>query len=79
MEIREVSPFTQYRAVDVTMYDLIYGEQKLLDHECDSESFQAVIGPPPTPCLAMSSTSLCTPTFWAEDVEGNTSKHEPKS
>ena len=29
-EIREVSPFTQYRAVDVTMHDLIYGEQKLM-------------------------------------------------
>ena len=27
-ETRQVSPFTQYRAVDVTMYDLIYGEQK---------------------------------------------------
>ena len=29
VEIREVSPFTQYRAVDVTMYDLIYGEEKV--------------------------------------------------
>merc|ERR1712029_1007785 len=26
--IREVSPFTQYRAVDVTMYDLIYGSHR---------------------------------------------------
>ena len=29
VEIREVSPFTLYRAVDVTMYDLIYGEKKV--------------------------------------------------
>ena len=28
-EIRQVSPFTQYRAVDVTMYDLIYGEENM--------------------------------------------------
>ena len=37
VEIREVSPFTQYRAVDVTMYDLIYGEESLvLDQKYDA-------------------------------------------
>ena len=29
-EVRQVSPFTQYRAVDVTMYDLIYGGEMLV-------------------------------------------------
>ena len=48
VEIREVSPFTQYRAVDVTMYDLIYGEESLvLDQKYDaSNSRQSPIPSP---------------------------------
>ena len=80
VEIREVSPFTQYRAVDVTMYDLIYGDEKVcVRSEIWCGLFQAVIDPPPTPCQGMSSTGLCTLTFSAEVAEGNISKSEPKT
>merc|ERR1712110_74144 len=38
-EIREVSPFTQYRAVDVTMYDLIYGSHRSPAHTMSGYEF----------------------------------------